>query len=304
MVNLKKEDIKNFELIGQGAFGKIYKCGDKVYKLYRETVKTTYGSLTKNPSLKYKVGRLNRLISLNDKLEHNDLIEDLVFVNGKFKGVIMPYYEGTLLSQTMDMPLEEKIPLAYQIVRNSKELTKHFIYPLDYKLNNMILVGDDVKFLDLDDYHTKVDLFLNPVHKNSCLKGLDETIKTYFYESKTFPLPREIQEKMLRKLEPLNSEYEDIEHYIRKKSERHNYIFIDDMVDLNYNLELLRNNTYRKIYIYKHENIEETVKILLSLGIPLYDLVSVYDLKKYKNSFLYDECLGIKEDRVLKITKT
>lgn len=303
MVNLTKEELEQFELIGQGTFGKVYRKDDKVYKLYRDLIKTDTWYLAKNPSLKYKLGRLNRLISLNKKLKHNDLIEDIVFLDGKFQGIIRPYYEGVLLSQTMEKPLEEKIEIAEELVRNSKELTRHFIYPLDYKLNNMILTQNEVRFLDLDDYHTKVDLFINPVHKNSCIKGLDETIKTYFHEYKTFPTPKELSEKIQRKRILLSDDYEGIEKYIDKKKTRHNYILFNAETDIYNYIELLRKNNFRKIYIYDHENLEEKIDYLLNLGVNIYDVVSNSEIKKYMNSFLYDKCLGIKEDKVMKLKK-
>ena len=207
MINLSKKDIEKFELIGQGGFGQIYRKDDKVYKIYREKIKTMMGSVVKNPSLKYNSIKLNRLINLNNKLKKNNLIENLIFINGKFQGVVMPYYEGILLSRTMEKPLEEKIEIAYQIVEKAKELTQNFIYPLDYKLNNIILENNEVKILDLDDYYTKVDLFVNPIHKRKCIRGLDETIKTYFHEFKTFQLPKEIAPNLTKQIEPICSEY-------------------------------------------------------------------------------------------------
>ena len=303
MVDLAKENIQDLELIGQGTFGKVYKIDDKIYKLYHKQVKTRLKGIAKNPSLKYKYARLNRMINLNRKLKYNDLIEDLIFEDGKFKGIVRPYYEGVLLSQTMDFPLEDKIEIAYKILRNSKELTKHFVYPLDYKLNNMILTSDDVRFLDLDDPLTKVDVFLNPIHKNSCIKGLDETIKTYFNEYKTLVIPKEIAEKLKRKRELLSSDYDGIEIYINRKKIKNNYIVINDIADINANIELLRNSDYRKVYVYKNENLEELVNFILNLGIDLYDLVSVYDIENYMNSFLYDICLELKDEKIRSLKK-
>lgn len=58
--------ITNLEIIGSGAFGKIYKDGDKIYKLYKEKIVDDYYKMYDNPALNYpkiKKYKLNRLKS-------------------------------------------------------------------------------------------------------------------------------------------------------------------------------------------------------------------------------------------------
>ena len=67
MVNISKEELYNLEQIDSGNFGTIYKKGDKVYKVYNKTVKTSIHESVKNPMLKHKlisINKLNRLIKL------------------------------------------------------------------------------------------------------------------------------------------------------------------------------------------------------------------------------------------------
>lgn len=42
-----------------------------------------------------------------------------------------------------------------KLVRNSQELTRFRIYPLDLKLDNIMYVDGQVKIIDLDDLYTK-----------------------------------------------------------------------------------------------------------------------------------------------------
>ena len=81
------------------------------------------------------------------------------------------------------------------------------------------------------------------------------------------------------------------------------YIIIKDIADIYENIDFLRNSNYKKIYVYNRENIEETFNTFSKLGIDLYDVVSIYEIEKYMNSFLCDDCLGIKDGKILKLKK-
>ena len=62
-----------------------------------------------------------------------------------------------------DSSYKLKADLSRQFVRNSKELIRHNIYPLDYKLNNLMCENGELRIIDLDDFHTKVCRIPNPI---------------------------------------------------------------------------------------------------------------------------------------------
>jgi len=306
MINITREELNKLERIGAGNFGTIYLKENKAYKIYHEMVKTEYHTLHKNPSLKYRKHKLNRLIKLDKKLTLTDLVQDVIFVDGKFGGVVMPYYDGDTLIKTKEDPLKNKIEIAKKLIESSKELTEHHIYPMDYKLNNIMLVSGEIKLIDLDDFFTKITLLPHPSLKRETIFGLDETIKAYFYDSNFFPLKNDLRKYFSKEILLANSEYQEIEQYIAKKSEAHNYIFINENIDFNRHFELLRNPNYRIVYVYYRfcsDYMENIIYNILNSGIKLYDLIPMYNFKKYLRSIEYDECLGIKKDEILNLKR-
>ena len=215
LIFLTDEDIKKYEVIGSGGFGTIYKNGSKVYKIYHEYVYDEFHCQYINPSLKYRHFKLNRLINLNKKIKKTDLIEDVIFLNNKFSGVVMPYYEGTTLNNIMDKSIKYKIGLSKQLLENSKELTNKYIYPMDYKLNNLMVSNDEIKIIDLDDIFTKVSIMPNFFNYKRFIFGLDATIKTFLNEYQIYFLNKNIVYNLeIRKQLKSNFTYEDIDRFV------------------------------------------------------------------------------------------
>ena len=155
------------EKIGYGGFGTIYRergNEDTCWKIYSNYVVDLLKMEIPNPTLDLPKSRFIRLIRKSRKLKYSDGIYDLLYVNGHIVGVTMPFYEGRVLSDVfLNLPLNTKIGIAKQLVRNSKELSDNFIYLTDYKLNNFILCGDTVKIIDVDDCRTHVGILPNPI---------------------------------------------------------------------------------------------------------------------------------------------
>ena len=303
MVSIKSRDLLDLERVGAGNFGTIYKNNDDVYKIYHEKVRTEYDTFHPNPSLKLNKSRIARYMRLDKKLLYTDLIKDIIYIDGKFGGIVLPYYDGETLIKTLDRPVEEKIETAYQLVRNSKELTDNNIYPLDYKLNNIMLVDGNVKFIDLDDTFTFFTTIPSPFRKREVIKNLDKTIKTYFNDINLYPFTEEIIEALSCN-RTINKSYKEIAQYISDKSKRHNYLFIEKTTDIKKNMHLIQNNDFRTIYVYNGPNTEISemeIKRLLEENIDIYDIVSASMMRKYIRSIFYDECIGIRDDKVLNL---
>ena len=65
---------------------------------------------------------MKRLIDINEKVEHTDLIEDLLYIDGKFYGVVMPYYEEELFLNLRNIPIDERINYAKRISKKCKRI--------------------------------------------------------------------------------------------------------------------------------------------------------------------------------------
>ena len=305
MVSITRKDLLKLERVGVGNFGTIYKNGDKVYKIYHEKVRTEYDTFRPNPSLKLDKAKINKYLKLDKKLLYTDLIKDIIYIDGKFSGVVLPYYNGETLCKTLELPVEEKIETAHQLVRNSKELTDNKIYPLDYKLNNIMLVDGNPKFIDLDDAFTFFQTFSFPTKTKEVVKNLDKTIKTYFNDTNYYPFNKKIIKLLAHNPTP-NTNYEELSKYIESKSKRHNYIFIDSNIDTTVNMRLLKNPNFRTIYVYSGSNNELTernIQEILEKRIDLYDVVSSNMMRKYIRSINYDECISLSKDKNLYLKK-
>lgn len=228
MINITSMDLNNLEKVLGGTYGVVYRNNDKAYKIYRPVCKSGYGISVSNPMRRYRKHRINRMIRLNGKLKYTDLCSDVVFVDGEYAGICIPYYDGETLNNLMNSPFELKMDISRQLVRNSQELTRFHIYPYDYKLNNMILVDGEVKILDLDDRLTKYRLLPHPHCAKKAINGLDETIKTFFGEIDRYHFSQlqEGQDIERPRYEP-NYDHEGIIRYLDDKQKKRRFIIVD-----------------------------------------------------------------------------
>ena len=305
MINLTKNEIENLEFIGAGNFGSVYRKDNIAYKIYKDKVTTSYGEYTKNPSLKYKSMRLNRLIKKGYNIQHTNLIKDVIFVDGIFKGVTYPYCDGSTLDTIILYPMKKKIDIAKQLVKNASELTDNHIYPTDYKLKNIVLQDEQVRIIDLDDYFTKVHLIPNYIHKRKSITTLDKTIKTYFYEYRHYSVHPEIRNKVERCFPIQNKTYKDINSYIDEKSIPFNYIFVDDNSNVCIIKDILKNKQYRVIYVYDKNKTDakrvlNAIKNYNSNGIIIYDIIEAHEVNRYITCITYDDCIETKDTQLVK----
>ena len=289
MLNITSSELKDLETIGYGTFGRVYKKGDLAYKIYHETIVSDIGRLYVNPSIIYRKRKLNKLMSLDKKLKYTDLIKDVIFVDGKFKGVVIPYYNGCCINKLLDTNFNLKIQIAKQLIRNSKELTDNNIYSLDYKLN--MYENGNVKIIDLDDIRTKVYNISSPIHKIEAIHGLDESIKVFFKEYKINNLNKESKSKLIKPKLKNNKTYEEILNYILEKEQtiKLYLLDIDNLTEEEIN-NIKNYNNYKVIIIchsiLEHENeyYERIINYLNNKGIQIYDFIEMKEIEDYKNN--------------------
>lgn len=303
MINVSINEINKMEQIGSGTFGSVYLKDDKVYKVYHDKIKaesTIFDTkvIIDNPTFKTKKIKYEYLKHINHKLKYTDLIDDALYIDGKFSGVVMPYYDGDIFEKHKNDSIENKVAMTRQLLLNARELTDNFIYPLDYKSTNIMLYGKKIQIIDLDDVKTKV---INPIYKKKSIEILDDAIK-YFLGDLEYN-HQNLNSLISKSLNEKNHSYLDIENYLSEIIKPHKYIFIDENVDLEKYLQLLRNSSYRIIYIYDNMcNYQILMKFLL-LNISIYYALPKQYISDYLSSIAYDELLTVKEQQIVKVKK-
>lgn len=306
MYNISRDELSKLKKIGCGNFGTAYLKGDKVLKVYHEYVKAYNESfcaseMVKNPDLRYNPIKYSYLKYISSKLDNTDLISDTLFINGIFKGIVMPYYDGETFTNHLYDDFDKKIAMSRQLLLNAKELTKNHIYPLDYKSNNIMLYDNKVQIIDLDDVKTKV---LNPIYNKKSIETLDNAVRNFIgdidYNLYINIDKNQIKKYLLKEENPINDTYQKIENYLANKIIKNNYILIDESV--NTEIALLQNLKYRVVFAYKDRKyLIEKIRYLLSRGIKLYDIVPDSKIYDYLTSISYDELLTNKEKKLIKI---
>ena len=304
MINLNSSELKKLDVINSGNFGTLYRCGDKVYKIYNELIKTDNNYLIKNPVLVHRlrsINKCNRLIRLNEKIQHTDLIEDTIYIDGKFGGVVLPFYDGILYFDLMDESIERRIELSEKIIVCARELIAHHIYPKDYKLINMFLIGEEAKLIDLDDPFTKVLLLPNKYHREDSIDILDQTIKAFMRERANCIFPQEILSEIERKIPEKNCTFEGIESYLKTKPLKYRYVFVDG--NFHFTDDRLLDGS-RVVFVhpgYDYKFILSSIQRLKERGIMIYDVSYTKDLEKYMLDNPYTECVSVFNDKVLRL---
>lgn len=304
MVNLDSSELKKLDIIRSGNFGTLYRCGDKVYKIYNPEVKTTEHQLVKNPMLKHRwivQSKLNRLIALNSKIRNTDLVEDIITIDDRLAGVVLPFYEGILFINKLQEPVDSRIDCSLKLVDNARELTDHYIYPLDYKLDNIFLIGEDVRIADLDDTLTKVFPLPFKYYKNYSIYILDETVKSFFREYDYRYFSKEIDSEIDREKCKSSSTYDEIKDYIESKRKKYRYVFVDGNFSLTDDRLLDNSRVVLLSNTYSTEVTLATLRKLKERGIQVYDAINQYYLERYINDSQYEECLAISDNKVLKL---
>ena len=133
----------------------------------------------------------------------------------------------------MEEPFDIKRDLSLQMIKNAKELTQNFIYPLDYKLNNMMYVNGEVKFIDLDDRLTKVRYGPDYLANRRSISDLGETVEAFFRDTNYGVSMSKNVRTCLGKEPRFYGSYDDILDYIKEKSFGSSYLLVDNNSDLN-----------------------------------------------------------------------
>lgn len=298
-----EKEIRKEKYLGGGTFGSVYQYGDCAIKLYHDLVKTDIGKLVQNPCLK-RQKKLNLLLQKKEEVSRSNLISDLLFINGKLKGVCYPFYDGdTLINMIASTTFEQKQDISHQLIDNTKELNHYFIYPLDSKLDNILYDGKTIKIIDLDDVSTKVTYGWNPIYLEKSLKSLRGTFTNifcgdkYIFENNLLSLLESYQ-KQKDFLDNSFISYQNLNQFISNRSIDKKLIFINPKCLSQFDMEKIKRIieftdskivlmfSHNKSYLLRNDidSYINTIKIFQQLGISIYDVIfqKQNDLKNKK----------------------
>lgn len=300
MVKITQNEIKQLRAVGTGSFGTVYQKDDKTaYKIYHPYLCDCFGNSVSNPALSFSRRRLSLLKKRGKELQFvKNPILDILFVDHHFGGVVIPYYDGTLLCRMMKVPFSLKYNIAKQFLENGKDLTDHKIYPKDYKLDNVLYENGIVRILDLDDYYTPVCHFPNRFHERRSIRALSETIYTYFGEYHYPCYNKSVCDYLLKKPRDVLTTYHDIECYLQEKNVSHNYLLIHEDSDLSLIKKLLNCKDYRVLFVFcnyfmKDDELLKTFDRFSKNHVSLYDMVSSFQLDSYLLNENTDDVLEV-----------
>ena len=307
MIQLCSEDLVGLPKLGSGTFGTVYQKDDKIaYKIYHPTVANENGKYVQNPTLKLPKSRFDRLIQRSKKLHHTGGVLDVISLDGKFGGVVIPYSPGIRFNQIMNSPLRLRMDASYELVRNAKELSSHFIYPTDYKLNNILYEDGNVRIIDLDDKRTHVSSTYNPFYRAVSVNALNETILTFMKEYLRHPVPKSVDKALLREDGRYTTQYKGIEDYLNQKEREKDIVLLDSSSCI----ETLSHFPSDSSFVYvlddaylREEEYMRIIQFYKYLGIPIYDFVRKARVDSYPDIENVRKMVHVQDKNVVKVYK-
>ena len=293
MVNITEDELKKLEskYVGGGTFGLVYNVDDHIaYKIYRDKVVDDFAwREVDNPVMNLPQAHFDSLIKRSKKLDYTGGIIDKLYVNGRFRGVVIPYYGKKKLEDSTDLPVKQRINISKQMIRNSKELSRHLIYTTDFKTNNVMIQNGTAQFIDLDDLKTHVCHIPNPIYQIGTVYSLGETIQDFMSQTGVLSLPNGYSSFLEREGRFMALTYSRIEDYLNKKAEDLNVLFFDSRyAESLVNLLGAFDGKYKIVMMiergqFQDESLLRTIDFLRFNGVGLYDVIFHDDQDSYHN---------------------
>lgn len=314
MIRISRFELFDLEKIGQGHLSMVFKLDDEnAYKIYFSEIpaRNYYGKehrMVDNPCLRYNKSKYKLLKRKEKKLQYTDIFKDIIFVDDRFYGVQIPFYDGLTLYDCLNNSFDSKMDISKQLIRNCDELTSNFIYPRDLSLRNVMLVDGNVKIIDLDDPTTKVCHFSNILYKTETAFALNGTIMSLFQESEPPFCYDSVYSYVERKTWFIKNNSKFIHNYLDYKNQVSDYLIISEDSDLNFVREVNKDGQYRMLYKFKCD--PESYNTLSNIAIdhlinriPLFDFVNQNRIDSYFNNFNEGETYEVFNQTLVKRKK-
>ncbi len=277
MIKLETGDLEGLKNLGSGKFGTVLRKDENTaYKLYHPTVaEDLTGIAVDNPALMLPKYHFHSLIRRSRKLIYSGGVLDLIYLNGKFEGVSIPFYDGDKLSNIVDsLSNKERIVISRQLIRNAKELNSHLIFPTDYKLNNIILSHNRAQLIDLDDSRTHVYYTPSLVCRAIGINALAETIQDMFNQFAHYSFKNSIGLKRYKSFHAFR--YKKIEDYLDYREIDRKILFFSQDDNLETVKRLVNEYGFDAVYLVnKNDQYDKSVsdsKKLIQMQVPLFDV--------------------------------
>ena len=287
IIKINSVNLASLEKIGSGKFGIVYKLDEHTaYKIYHETIVDLDWKEIINPTLSLPRLHFNTLIKRSKNLLYSGGVLDTIKVDGRFRGVVIPYYQGEELLKLVDKPIDYKVELSKQMVRNAKELSNHWIYPTDYRLKNVVLSSGEIKLIDLDDCKTHPFIIPGLMFRAMSINSLGNTIKVFLKENEHIYFPKEVTDHLGREKDTLFFTFKKLDSYLDRKSEEKNIIYIDEDTSIDvinyYNLD-----NFDLVFLLDKDQlstfkVKEKVEQLKEKGIEVFDFINKESQEEYK----------------------
>ena len=300
MVEFYSEDEFNFSKIGDGTFGTVYQIDSKTaYKIYHKQITSIMGIYYPNPVFDLPMKRFTRLKNRCKKLKYTESIQDIIYLNGKFGGVVLPYYEGETLDYFTKSSFSVKRDLSCQLIRNHKELMNHFIFPKDYKLNNIMVSNGNIKILDLDDTFTSCPIIPLPFYQSESNFSLSKLLINFFEDRDKISFSSYIVSKLNRTRFVRTTSLSTIEKKLEERDKPHRFYLFDSSCSMD---EIPEDPTYKLLCFYsdgfRNTEASYVLESLSKKNLKLFDFVREDELDSYFNNFNTDICFT-KDNKII-----
>lgn len=314
-MNLTEKEFEHLTYISAGTFGAVSHNETTAFKKYHALVKShsDFGyQLIENPCLKPHPMKFQLMNYYSKKLQYTDLNYERLYIDKQFCGICYPYYDGKILYHLQQLPFLEKENIVRQLLRNAEELSKHHIYPLDYKLDNIIYTKQgQVKIIDLDDPLTKYKLIKHPHLFNKSMITLKNTMIHFLNvnqnHSDYFLSQHLTHAQQINSLSE-NITYQKLYNYLDIHRSNNSFLVINPMNFSFQNLDLIKSiiAQYQAKIIVLDCNSSELLKhfitSLIQVGIDVYDVISEESMAidDFMNNYNTSEYFMFDKQHILK----
>ena len=304
MMSIASSDLDNMNCYRAGTYGMIYQLNDDTaMKIYKKLILADDGNYYLNPVLSRKLSNYQYMIQKGKNIKYSDLLRDVVSVDGQILGVLIPFYDGKTFASYCVSSFDFKYDLAQELIRNAEELTNHFIYPTDYKLNNLMVFNNHAKIIDLDDTCTKYCHIPHPFYFKESMQTLNETIQDFFDVHPLKGYSAFLKKELEVGFFPYCSSYSKLSNALKELGTKNDYCVVSNDSDSDSLSSLPRNFKFlykTPSFIMGDDYYYHIIEEFRENGYSLYDFVTDKDIIFFPSNHAVSNLLELKGKTLIK----